>query len=159
MKVSNFVKQSSISVPPDTSITEAIALMDKNNSHHLAVVDGVGVPVGVVNYFSILASALPPGVLDAFRESGAQHFVPDLSDVSEALSSHLSDPVGSIMLDPLIIDESESITAAVSTFISQGERSSLIVTNAAGAYTGIVTPSSLVRLLLGDDQLPDGSDA
>ena len=121
---------------PDTvhlgqPLSEAYALLQKGEYHHVPVVDGV-VPVGMISSTDILAL-----VYDV--ESNDDRMLRTMLDHQFTLEDAMS-------TDLVTVRNGESVRK-VANHMSTGDTHSVVVVNDEGALVGIVTSSDLIRQL------------
>jgi CBS domain-containing protein len=108
------MKQTVISVRPDTTIREAVTLMLKKSVGTLPVVDETGTLVGVTTYSDIIQIFLPDFVslmsdIDFVKDFGTLK-----SSSKESMAKAENLPVAEIMEEPIAVEDDSSLVRALS---------------------------------------------
>jgi CBS domain-containing protein len=121
-----------VTIDPDTIMTEIADLFESNTFHHIPVVNEEGIPVGIISS-------------DDYRQ--LQHHFTHINKVkSEVYNRKLfrSLLASDVMTKkPICLTSNNTISDAIEIFLKNKVRSIIIVEN--GKYVGIVTPLDILK--------------
>jgi acetoin utilization protein AcuB len=136
MKIYDCMKKNAISIPMETTISEAAALIVEKHVGILPVVDKEGKPMGVLRLSNLLELEMPD-FLDLVDDVD---FVHDFGAVETTRPAQkiLTQPVTTIMESVMTIEEKSGLLRAYAIML-KNNLYDLPVTNAAGQLTGVVS--------------------
>jgi CBS domain-containing protein len=136
MKIKDFMKKNVISIPEETTVGEAAAVIVSKHVGILPVVNDLGKPVGVVRLTDLLTLEMPDFInlvedFDFVHDFGAVETTrPDRRLLSQSIST---------LMEPVFTIEEESGLLRAYAIMLQNEISDLPVTNSTGGLVGIVS--------------------
>jgi CBS domain-containing protein len=136
MQIKEYMKKNVVSIPVNTSIGAAAALVVEKHVGILPVVDEQGKPVGVVRLKDLLTLEMP----DFIHLVADFDFVHDFGAVESTRPTprQLARPVTSIMKPIMSIEEDSGLLRAYATML-QNNLYDLTVTTSTGGLVGIVS--------------------